>query len=291
MQIFIGNAILTKLMAKSQIVFDSGLKIAQPVVYGKLASGSYWGMDPFDISYKETQTYAEWSWKGHWVNVTIPQTDLAITEGDEKIIGLLASKMETATMTAHDDLATMFFSDGTGNGSKDLDGLLNGIDSGTLYATYGGISRTTNGWWKAQLDSTGGAVTIDAVNTMLGSCTIAQKKPDLCFTTQTLYDKLWARVQPQQRFLDSKSALAQVGFTGINFNGHCEIIVDNHCPAGYMFFLNTDYWKLVLNRKRNFYWTNEKTPPDADAYVRQMLTLGNLICNQPRVQGQLNGLS
>jgi len=291
-QIFIGNAILTKLLAKGQIVFDSGLKIAQPIIYGKLASGSYKGLDPFDISYKQTQTYAEWDWKNHYVNVTIPGDDLAKTEGDRKIIGLLASKMETATLTAHDDFATMFFSDGTGNASKDFDGLLNGIDNGTLYTTYGGIDRSTlNTWWRSQLDSTGGAVTIDAINSMIGSCTIAQKKPDLAFTTQTIYDKIWARIQPQQRFLDSKSQLAQVGFTGINFNGHCEIIVDNHCPAGYIFFMNTDYWKLALNRKRNFYWTPEKTPVDADAYVRQLLTMGNLLNVQPRVQGQMSGLT
>jgi len=48
-QIFISNAILVKLLAKSQVVFDSGLKIAQPIIYGKLASGSYSGLDTFDI--------------------------------------------------------------------------------------------------------------------------------------------------------------------------------------------------------------------------------------------------
>jgi hypothetical protein len=249
-------------------------------------------MDTFDIGYRQTTTYAEWNWKSHYVDVTIPSDDLAKTEGDEKIIGLLASKMEIAVMTAYDDFATMMFGDGTGNGGKDWDGLLNGVDDGALYPTYGGLSRTTDApWWKAQLDSTGGAVTIDAINAMIGLCTIAQKKPDMAFTTQTIYDKIWSRVQPQQRFLDSKSALAQVGFSGINFNGHCEIIVDNHCPSGSIFFLNSEYWKLVLNRKRNFYWTAEKTPIDADAYVRQLITMGNLLCIQPRVQGQMTGLT
>jgi len=113
-QIFISNAVLTKLLAKGQVVFDGGRDIAQPIIYGKLAGGSYKGMDPFDITYKQTQTYGVWDWKSYYVNVTIPGDDLAKTEGDEKIIGLLSSKMETATLTAHDDLATMFFSDGTG---------------------------------------------------------------------------------------------------------------------------------------------------------------------------------
>jgi len=117
--------------------------------------------------------------KSHYVNVTMAGDDLAKVEGDEKIIGLLAVKMEAATMTAQDDFATYFFSDGTGNATKDFDGLLNGADNGTLYSTYGGIDRSTNAWWDGVVDSTGGAVTIDAINSMVGSLTIGTKKPDL----------------------------------------------------------------------------------------------------------------
>jgi len=195
-QIFIGNALLTKILSKRQVTFNSGLKIAQPVVYGRLAGGSFKGLDPFDISYKETQSYAEWDWKSTYVNVTIPGDDLAKSEGDEKIVGLVQSKMETATMSMHEDIENMFFGDGTGNSSKDFDGLKNAIDNGTLYGTYGGIASraTTNNWWAAQMETTGGALTLDAINTMLGLCTVANKKPDLIITTQTLYDKAWARV-------------------------------------------------------------------------------------------------
>lgn len=62
-QIFIANALLVKLLAKTQIIFDSGTKIVQPLLYGQLAGGSYKGLDTFDISYKQTQTMGEWDWK------------------------------------------------------------------------------------------------------------------------------------------------------------------------------------------------------------------------------------
>ena len=146
-QVFLSNALLVKLMSHSQVVFDSGLKIAQPVLYGQLAGGSYFGLDPFDISYKQTQTYAEWDWKAVYTNVTIPGTDMARTEGDEKIIGLVQSKMETASMTMNELLSVQFFGDGTGNSSKDFDGLLSAVDDGSTYDSYGGISRATNTWW------------------------------------------------------------------------------------------------------------------------------------------------
>lgn len=225
--------------------------------------------------------------------MTIPGDDLAKAEGDEKIMGLVESKMETATMSMDEDLSTMLCGDGTGNANKDFDGIMNAIDDGTTYATYGGLNRTTDApWWAAQLNATGGNITIDAINAMIGSCTIGKKKPDLAITTQTLYDKVWSRVQPQQRFLDGKARdLAEVGFSGINFNNHCAIMVDNHVPTGCMYFLNTDFWKFVLNKNKNFQWTDQKTPVNQDAYVRQLLTMGNLICQAPRLNGVMTGLT
>ena len=42
-----------------------------------------------------------------------------------------------------------------------------------------------------------------------------------------------------QRSLTGKSAdLQQVGFSGIEFNGHCAMMVDNHVPSGTIYFLN-----------------------------------------------------
>ena len=193
-------------------------------------------------------------------------------------------------MTMNDLISDMLFGDGTGNGSRDFDGLLNAINS-TVYPTYGGINRIEETWLNGRVNTTGGAITLDSINAMLGLCTVGHKKPDLILTTQTLYDKVWARVQPQQRYLSEKSELAKVGFSGINFNGHADMIVDNHCPVGHMFFINTDYWKFVLNRHKNFQWTGEKTPTNQDVYVRQLLTMGNFICQQPRVQGMMSGLT
>ena len=294
-QVFLDNALMTRLMSKSKVVYDSGLTIDQPVIYGKLPGGSFWGLDTFNIDYAQTQTLGEWNWKGSYTNITIPGTDMDIAEGDEKIMGILESKMETAQMSHSDDLSVMLMGDGTGNGGKDWDGLMNAIDDGTTYATYGGLNRTTDApWWKAQVNFTGGAVTVDAINAMIGSCTFGKKKPDLIITTQLLHDRIWSRVQPQQRFIAPAghgADLASIGFDGIQFNGHCELIVDNHCPSGTMFFVNTDFWKLVLNKNKNFDWTAEKTPTNQYAYIRQLITLGNLICQSPRLNGIMTGLT
>lgn len=97
--------------------------------------------------------------------------------------------------------------------------------------------------------------------------------------------------QPQQRGnLDNTPALAHAGFTGIAFN-QATIVVDNHCPSGYAFFLNTDYWKMVVHRKRDMVWTEKKVPLNQDAYVRQLLFAGALCCVAPRWQGYISSIS
>lgn len=290
-QVFQSNPLLTRLMSKSKVEVKGGRNIDQPVLYGKHAFGSYLGSDAFDIAYKPKKTLAQWDWKFVYSNITLTGTDRAIADSDEKIIDQLDSEMQGCSLTVNDGLSTMFFGDGTGNTLKDFDGLLNAVDDGTSYDSYGGISRATNSWWNAYVDATGGAVLLDTVNAAIGHVTVNEKKPDLGITTQAIYDKLWSRIQPSQRSLgDKHQDIANVGFTGVNFNGHCAITVDSHCPAGSLFLLNTEYWKLIINRNKNFEWTPAKTPVDADMYVRQLLLGGNLICIAPRYQAQLTGL-
>lgn len=236
---------------------------------------------------------AKWSWKYHWVNVTLTGTELAETDSDQQIISHLESEMQGASMTMNDMLSTAFFGNGTGNSSKDFEGLLNALDY-TNFTTYGGIDRSANTWWNAYNNTTGGAITLDMINAAIGQCTFDDKLPDMGITTQTLYDKIWARVQPQQRFIQGggkNSDLFKVGATGIEFNNHFVIIVDNHCPAGYFFGLNTDRWKVVINKNKNFQWTEPKTPVNADMYVRQLLLGGNFLCIEPRANFMLTGLT
>jgi hypothetical protein len=290
-QVFVGDPALTRLTAKSKVMLKGGRRIDQPVIYGALSGGSYSGMDPFDIAYKETDTMATFDWKWVYVNVTIPGTHLDLVEGARDAISLLTSKMQNAEMTMSHLLSTMFFSDGTGNGGKDLDGFLNGCDDGTNYSSYGGISRSTNSWWKGNLDSDGGIVTPARVSTWISDATKKNKKPDLIFTTKALYNRLWALVQPQQRFLSERNAdLASVGFSGIEIDG-VPIIVDEHCPSGTMIGINTDFWKFYINKNKNFKWTPPKEPLKQDAYVRQLLLGANLFTVSPRMSFIATGLS
>ncbi len=275
-QVFLGDPVLTRLMSKSKVLLRGGRRIEQPVIYASLNANSYSGLDTFDITYVETDTEAVFSWKSVYVNVTIPGDTLAKIEGAKNAVPLLRSKLQNAEMTLSHLLSTMFFSDGTGNSGKHLDGFLNAINS-TSYANYGGIDGNTYSWWRGQVDTTGGVVTPSRVSGWIADATYQNKKPDMIFTTKALYQRLWNLVQPQQRFLSSKSNsdLAAVGFTGIEID-NVPVIWDRHCPAGTMIGVNSDFWKFYINSNKNFVWTGVKEPTNQDAYIRQLLLMANL---------------
>jgi len=273
------------LMAKSKVVYDSGKQIDQPVLYGELPSGWYEGLDTFNIATVENTTLAKFDWKQFYVDVTIDGTTLLKIEGSEKILSIVETKMENASKTFQKQLNESMYTD---QGSKALETIGAGIAE---TGTYGEISKDTYDWWQGKVNSTGGAFSMDMLQTQYGECSDGQAHPDLIITTQAIYNKIWARVQPVQRGnLDNTPGIAGIGFTGINFN-QATIVVDNYCPEGYIYLLNTDFWKMVVHRKRDMYWTDKKVPLNQDALVRQLLWAGALFTVAPRWSGMITGVT
>ena len=286
-QFYYSTPILTRLMSKNKVVYDSGQKIAVPVLYGDLNSGWYSGLDEFDISKVETTTLAKHEWRLMWVNVTLDgETELKV-EGDEKILSIIQSKMQNAQKTFTKKFSEAIF-DTSQTDAKAITPIAVAL---ATTGTYGEISKSDYSWWRGQVNSTGGAFSMSMLQTAYGNCCDGAIQPDLIITTQAIYDKIWNRVQPAQRGdMTSAQDLAKVGFTGISFN-KATIVVDHYCPSGYIFILNTDFWKMVVHRKRNMMWTEPKVPINQDAWVRQLLWAGSFLTTAPRWNGFISSVS
>ena len=220
-----------------------------------------------------------------YVNVTLDgETELKV-EGDEKILSIIATKMQNAGLTFSKKLNNAMY---VSQGTKAIVPMTTALG---ITGTYGEIDKATYTWWRGNVDSTGGVFSMDMLLSMYGSCSDGPLQPDLIITTQAIYDKIWLRVQPQQRGnLDNTPGLAQIGFTGINFQ-KATIIVDKYCPTGYIFVLNTNFWKLIVHKKRNMFWTERKIPINQDAWVRQLLWAGALCCIAPRWNGYISSVT
>lgn len=294
---FNSNPFWIRLASKERILLDGGDLIRQPIIHDRVNGGSYSGLDTFDIQRRATKTVMQFDWAQYEANVTIDGRTLLKTSGaGSRVLDLVEAEMEIARLTLAELLGADLFLDGTGNSSKAILGLIAAVDDGTNVASYGGITRSANGTQgtavTGNLNTTGGALSLPLINTAMGSATIQPHRPDLIITTQAMWDRFWERSQPQQRESSGPGFddLARVGYTAINFNG-AAVVVDSHCAAGNAWLLNTDFFKLVIHRDRDFEWTGFQKPSNQDAMVGQILWAGQLVCMAPRLHTRMTGLT
>ena len=161
---------------------------------------------------------------------------------------------------------------GTGSTAVNLNG---SDDTGAV--TFSAFTSTTNGV----------ANGVKAMTRMYGACTVDNDQPDLIVTTQAIFDAYENSLQANKRF-DGDATLADAGFQSLRFKG-ATVVVDSHCPAGHMYFLNTDYLDFKVHSKRNFAFEDFKTVEYADKMQSRIFWMGELTCTNPRMQGLLVG--
>lgn len=285
-QIHKSNALFFMLKQKGGIKEEAGgERISQPLMYGKNSTaGSYDGYDVLDTTPQTGIDSAEYNWKQYSASITISGKEERQNAGSKtKIIDLLDSKTKQAMASLREQIGTGIFSDGTGNGGKDLTGLVAMVAAS---GTYGGINSATYTWWQAYVESTSEALTIAKMRTAFNTATLGGKDhPDLIVTTQSLFESYEALltnfnnyVSFQTNSADSKK-LGDAGFQTLAFKA-VPIVFDELCNSGVMYFLNTDHMKLVVHRDANFDTTPFVKPGDQDARVAQILFMGNLTCDR-----------
>jgi hypothetical protein len=122
------------------------------------------------------------------------------------------------------------------------------------------------------------------MSTAYNSVSVGNDHPDMVLTTQTLFEKYEALLQPQLRYTDTKTADA--GFQNLLFKA-APVVYDEHCTAGIVYFLNSKYLTLVGHSGKWFEQTAFVRPEDLDARYALIMCYGNLTCRNAAKQGKL----
>ena len=272
---------------------NGGAKIVVPIIYGtNSTAGSYSGSDTIDTTAQTGITAAEYDWKQYAATVTITGIEEAKNNGEAAIIDLLEGKIMQAEQTIIQNMNTMFYSNGAGNGGKDflgLNGLVGvGNDSGSA---IGGIDATDsdNSWWRSSLTDQGGALTLAAMSTMYNNVSVGNDQPTIIITDQDEYEKYEALLQPNLRY--TSADVADAGFQNLLFKG-APVTYDSDTNLDTkMFFLNTKYLRLVAHTETWFQPTPFVRPTNQDARYAQILCYGQLTTSNRSRQGMLYGLT
>ena len=281
--IFTARPLTYTLMEKGRIrMLNGGTKIVEPLIYGLNDTvGSYGGYDTINLAPQQGISAAEYEWKQYAASISISGIEEAKNNGEQEIINLLEAKIMQAEESMREGFNTMFFADGTGNSSKDWNGLGNLVESGN---TVGNIDSNTYTWWKSYEENTSAALTLAQMSTAYNSVSVGNDHPDTLLTTQTLFEKYEALLQPNLRYTDTKTADA--GFQNLLFKS-APVMYDTGCTAGTFYFLNSKYLTLVGHTSKWFDQTAFVRPEDLDARYALIMCYGNLTVRNRAKQGKL----
>jgi len=280
--------------------YPGGNQIQVPFQYAPLKAGPFPPGGTFDIGYVETQTAMTFNPKFYYANVTVQGTQLPINRGEAAVMNFLEPKVVNAEQALAQSLITGFFADGQGTVTPliAIDGILAGYDDGSNYASYGGITRSAiasgasagiNGYYFGNVTGSPPAATnwpfsLQQLQVAFGQSTFGPNQPKFIATTQSIYNAFWAKMLPMQRTHDVDPDLQGAGFRAFRFNG-MSVVVDQYCPAGYVFGMNTDYIDAYVSDdpRFGFGFTGFKELPNSVDMAGQTLFGGNVVVTAPRL--------
>lgn len=288
------NAILKKLSMKGKMkTFSGGTKIYQELSFADNANaGWYSGYDLLPVNPADVISAAEYPIKQAAVPIIISGLEQLQNAGKEQMIDLMDARLNVGETSMANLIATGMYSDGTGSGGKQLDGLNAAVPLANTTGTYGGISRVTWTFWRNKIrDAANTATLLADMNALWAQLVRGMDRPDLIMVDNVIWAAYQAALQLQQRFTDPK--VGELGFPSIKYMD-ADMILDGgiggQIPTGVGFFLNTNYLFFRPHAQRNMVplSPNRRYATNQDAEVQILAFAGNVTCSGQQFQGRLD---
>lgn len=123
---------------------------------GNASVGSYGETDAFNTPGEQLYATAAMDWKLNQVTIKVTGLAQAISKSENAVFEALAQETELALKDMKREIELQLLGDGTGNSGKDITGIEAAIDDGGAVATYAGIARGANLWWRSYVLDNGG---------------------------------------------------------------------------------------------------------------------------------------
>ena len=286
-QFFNGRPLLARLKGKLRSL-PGGSELRVPLMQSANAtSGSYSGYDLLDTAAQQPFSNAAFTWKQYSVSITYSGREQHQNRGESQILDLIEGLTMNAKESLFNTMSTDSFGDGTGNNSKALAGLAIQIDS---TGTVGGIAQSSFSWWASTEDAMGGALTLAQMRNTYND--ITQGEPDDGATfmvgTQAVHEAYEGLLQPDMRFTSTEKG--DGSFRNLLFRG-TPVFFDPACTTQTLYYVNEKYLQMRVASGREFKMTEFVRPANQDAYVAQVLFMGEIVNKARRKHGKITGIT
>lgn len=261
-------------------------------------AGFYSGYETLPIAAQDVISAAEYQWKQAACPITISGLEQLMNSGPERMIDLLESRINVGESSMANLIAISLYSDGTGSGGKEIDGLAKQVATDPTTGVVGGIDRATWTFWRNKVfkaTTTGGAATTalnigDYMNALWASLVRGNDRPDLILMDNAYWGYFVASLQAQQRFTSSEAATR--GFMALKYMD-ADVVLDGGIGGGMpvktMYMLNTKYIHYRPHADRNMVSLNpsKRYSVNQDAEVQILAWAGNLTMSGGQFQGKM----
>ena len=295
------NAVLSWLSKRGNIkTVSGGNTIMEELSFAANGNaGFYSGYETLPVAAQDVISAAEYNWKQAACPVTISGLEQLMNSGPERMIDLLEARIDVAESSMANLISISLYSDGTGSGGKEIDGLAKQVQTDpTVAGVVGGIDQVTWAFWRNKVfkaTTTGGAATTKDnitgyMNQLWASLVRGNDRPDLIIVDNGYWGYFVESLQAQQRFTSSESATR--GFMTLKFMD-ADIVLDGGIGGGMpvknMYMLNTKYIKYRPHSDRNMVplTPGKRYSINQDAEVQIIAWAGNLTMSGRQFQGRM----
>jgi hypothetical protein len=289
-------------------VIVGGRDIHVPVtLLENTTAASYSGTDTLDVSHQDNDRYALYLIKQNSASLNIIGREKRGNKGEAQIYNLLESKVQNMQGGLRAELTRQIFSDGTGNGGKDLTGLVAVVGTGTL----AGINPATYPVWqpgaRAAADSRHGvssafgsfttsAAGMAEMALQVNNLTNGEDRPDCILVAQDVFQffetELVSVTGSPGQIQYTSWEVGWTGFKALEFKG-IPMFFDFGATDGDCYYLNSRHLKFERDVDGDFKWLEDDPirPVDQDVFVKVMIVEGNLVTNMRRSLGKTIGIT
>lgn len=218
---------------------------------------------------------------------------------DHTVIPLIEARMNDATNTAMDTMATALYNNTTNN--QAFIGLPGAIDDGTNMVTYGNINRNTYTWWKSKVYAAGSVnpTRSNVLQYISGTVKNGAEVPHfgVCgFGTWTLLAQDFVaqesyQITPGSGFDRSEDG-PRAAFQALMVGG-VPIYADPYAPEGTLYLINNNYMSLYIHQQASFAFTGfHSTIPNFQlGYVGAVVSIAELVNVKPKSMSRIGGFN
>ncbi len=293
------NALLYLLKKKENIkVVSGGHQFTQPLIFAANNTfGAISKYDPVPTTIQDNATRSQWAIKVIAGSVAISDVEIAMNAGNrEKLIDLAEEKIQEAEIGMSEIMGDQVFN--TTFGANELDSLPK-IISTTVSAdtnSVGGIDSSATGqtFWRNYVYGTAvsafgtSQAGLNAMDTTLNAATFGRQGPTAIITTKAVFTLYQLALTTNARY--SSMEVGDAGFKTLQY-ATLPVMFDDNCPAGRMYFVDTNSLNLQVLSKGNNKKTEMMHSHTQLVQLMLMSTYCNLTCGSRRTQAVIASIT